>query len=360
MSSFKLALAALALPLASAACSAAADAPAASATQEISASWLAANLPAGSPAEAAVLALANDPTMSMARYVSRCGFSESQAAAIVSYRAGDEPASSSDDQVFDSLAELDALPFTDAGFWSAAKTCATSTGPFVPFCISPPVIIELVVDESGSMAADGKWLATRDALLELVAKMNQAPARNVSVGALRFSTEVGKKVAPRPFTSANHYDDLVDLFDTATAFGGGTATHKALAAAYRIVKGASTDARAKRVVVLLSDGIPQGGTQEQADIVELLGATHAEGIKTFSVGIGAFPATAGGYYDPAFMGLVAVHGGTAPAGCDPAATVIANVCHHQITPGDSTEQTKKALIDSFDAIRAAATATACP
>jgi hypothetical protein len=86
---------------------------------ELSPEWFAQNLPEGSPLARAVLAVANDRDLSVDEYVRKVHITREAALAITNYRDGDELTDPSDDQRFDSLAELDALPFTNAAFWSA-------------------------------------------------------------------------------------------------------------------------------------------------------------------------------------------------------------------------------------------------
>ncbi len=87
----------------------------------------------------------------------------------------------------------------------------------------------------------------------------------------------------------------------------------------------------------------------------------ASGVQTFSVGIGPLGSTPSSGYDPAFMGRVAMQGGTAAPGCDPVATAKADVCHHQITPGGRSAEMKEDLLAAFLSISASATAgPSCP
>ena len=56
-------------------------------------------------------------------------------------------------------------------------------------------------------------------------------------------------------------------------------------------------------------------------------------ILTFAIGIGPFPPPSWYDYDPEFMGELAVAGGTRLSpNCDPAAILVEDVCHLQITP----------------------------
>lgn len=232
-----------------------------------------------------------------------------------------------------------------------------------------PVVIEFVVDASGSMDSDNKWTSARDALKAAFEEMekNQDPA--TFVGLMRYSTNVGKKVAPAALVSkipkqpSKQYDELVSTIDTSGSDNGSTATGAALEAAYAVVekfkplsmKGL-VPGQMNRVVVLLSDGVPDGAEPGKAACETLVGEKFDEApplgpILTFSVGIGSFSDTAYGY-DPQFMGRLAQRGGTAPTDCALDATDPTATCHFQVTPGQDPADTKQALIDAFNRIRA--------
>ena len=230
-----------------------------------------------------------------------------------------------------------------------------------------PVVIEFVVDESASMdgtGKDDKWAAARDALLAAFADMQAAADPATFVGVLRYSDGVGDTVSPGPLTDQQQYDDLVHTIDTTNAGGGSTETRTALEAAYDVVESFKPPASSglvpdqmNRVVVLMSDGSPNGGTTEQHQCEALAEQKYAEGppngpILTFAVGIGPFPSSSTISYDPAFMGRLAQKGGTAPQDCSPTTTDPAGVCHFQITPGEDISATKQALVDAINQIRA--------
>lgn len=230
-----------------------------------------------------------------------------------------------------------------------------------------PVVIEFVVDESGSMDSSSygvsKWRAARDALLAAFDDMNTIGDPATFVGVMRYSDGVRGTVKPDTFANPQQHDRLVDLIDTNTAGGGGTATDVALQAAYSIVQkfkppaSSGLDAEnVNRVVVLLSDGVPNGGVNGQQTCENLVGEMFEETppngpILTFAVGIGEFPSTSSFSYDPAFMGRVAQRGGTAPQGCDPSAQEEEYLCHFQVTPGTDSDATKQALLDAINKIR---------
>ncbi len=225
-----------------------------------------------------------------------------------------------------------------------------------------PVVIQLVVDESGSMIGD-KWKAQTGALGALFNDLKAAADPATFVGVTMFDDEVNTTIKPDTMLNASHVQQLLSAATKNSPSGGGTGTLAALEDGYASVEGFVPSSSSglvldemKRVVVLVSDGEPSGGDTEQTSCVNLagqkFGLTAPKGpILTFSIGIGPFPATGG--YDPVFMGKVAQRGGTAPQGCNPAAKALAGLCHFQVTPGQNAVATQQALVDAFTKIRAA-------
>lgn len=222
-----------------------------------------------------------------------------------------------------------------------------------------PVVIEFVIDQSGSMDSNGKWTAATSAISAAFDSMQLTADPATYVGAMLFNTSPGEKVAPGPMTDVDHYDELKDFIDSAKTTGT-TGTESALKSAYSIVQrwkppansGLSKD-NIKRVVILLSDGLPDGSQCKSGacfDLAEEMLNDPDAPVLTFAVGIGPFPGTSG--YDPKFMGDLAVAGGTAPAACDSASTDIYSVCHYQITPGGDVDATRDALVTALNSIRA--------
>ena len=223
-----------------------------------------------------------------------------------------------------------------------------------------PVVLEFVVDESGSMSGE-KWNAQRDALLAAFEDMKNTADPAMFVGLQLFADNPTTKAKPKPLTDPDHYDDLVSLIDKPNPGGGTTGSEKALTAGYKVVDGFKPPASAgldttdiKRIVVFMSDGAPNGGDTEKDRCVDLADEElqQAGPVSTFSIGVGEFPSTSLSTYDPGFMGRVAVAGGTAPAGCDPASTDLASVCHFQVTPGGDVDVTKDTFIAAINRIRA--------
>ena len=227
-----------------------------------------------------------------------------------------------------------------------------------------PVVLEFVVDESGSMAGD-KWNAQRDALLAAFDDMNTQADPALFVGLELFSEQPNATVEPKPLTDPKQYGKLSKAIDKDSPKGVSTGTKKALDAAYTEVDGFSPPPSGgfdttsiKRIVVLMSDGVPSGSATEQADCEQMATdefnhSPPAGPVLTFAIGVGKFGGDPG--YDPAFMGRMAVAGGTPlTPGCDPASTDIANVCHFQVTPGDDPAALKDAFIAAINSVRASA------
>lgn len=214
----------------------------------------------------------------------------------------------------------------------------------------PAVILELVVDESGSMTGE-RWDALRASLRALFADIAADRDAALRVGLVMFDDVATSAVAPAPLTQSGQREALERAIDKPTPHGGGTATEKALVEAYEVV-GAEPDVR--RAVVLLSDGTPTGGYLEKDVCVQLASDENREhGTQLFAVGIGPFPLENTGY-DPAFMGRLAVAGGTAPSGCVPESGDEARLCHYQITPGGDPERLQQSFGAALDAIRESA------
>jgi uncharacterized protein YegL len=239
------------------------------------------------------------------------------------------------------------------GSCSSSQTTITRT----------PVVIEFVVDQSTSMDSTplSKWVAARDALLAAFEDMNSVADPATFVGLMRYSGSVGAKVAPGLMGDSSHYDDIVDVIDTPKAAGpGGTETLGALNSAYAVVEKFKPPASSglalddlKRIVVLVSDGVPTAGTQDDIEALakEKFEMSAPKGpIPTFSIGIGPWPTASG--YDPKFMGRIAVNGGTAPPNCDVESADVALACHFQVTPGNDATAAKQAFLDALNTIRA--------
>lgn len=244
---------------------------------------------------------------------------------------------------------------TDDGGCSQSQTTITRT----------PVVIEFLLDESSSMSDNGKWDAATQALQAAFDDMHTTADPATFIGMMRFGSMVDHQVKPKIMTSDPDDAQYTALGDALSdTNGGGTETFAGLTAAWKVVDGFKPPAAAgldttdmKRIVVIMTDGVPSGGSDEQQQCIsgaaDQMALTPPAGpVNTFAVGIGPFPTDDPNDYDPTFMGNLAVAGGTAPAGCDPTATDPSAICHFQVTPGGDVDATKQQLLDAIDKIRA--------
>jgi hypothetical protein len=266
-------------------------------------------------------------------------------------------------------AGTDAYYFLDAG-------CATASAQ----AKRDPVFMLIVLDGSGSMGQDNKWTAivpALDAIFDdLLAKGDTTFGAGLHVFSDSKDPTGGNGPYPDPsdvfigFVDQAQHDALRGRIDDAQP-GGGTPTHKALLGAYarleNLVPFPPLPANGRKVLVLMTDGVPNGDNttqqQEQQACLDLANAELKKSgpggpISTFAVGIGPFPSTDPGDYDPVFMGHLAKAGGTAPYGCDPnESTNPKNICHFQVDPTASTNvaQLTKAFVDAINKIRSQVT-----
>ncbi len=290
-----------------------------------------------------ILALANDTSMSALQYVEECHLTPSQASSIVRGRP------------YRDVSELE-ISGPDASFCSDFIACSKphQKPPCTP-STHPDVVLELVVDESGSMTGE-KWEALRDALLALFSDIANDRDTAMRVGLVMFDDQATTRVSPRSLVSAGQLDALERAVDKPKPHGGGTSTRRALDAAYSVL---NSEAVPRRAIVLLSDGSPTGGEDEKDECIELVSSeSSSNGTRLFSVGIGSFPSTSTSAYDPSFMGNLAKAGGTAPPGCESTSDDESRICHFQVTPGLDPGVLRDSFGRALDEIRE--TATTCP
>jgi hypothetical protein len=113
----------------------------------------------------------------------------------------------------------------------------------------------------------------------------------------------------------------------------------------------------KLVLVVMTDGVPDGGGSDQTSCVNDATAAFAgtPQITTFAVGVGD-PTADPSDYDEVFMGNLAVAGGAPAAGCTPgwnqSSPSTQTPCHLQITPGTKTAaQIQADFTAAIDTIR---------
>lgn len=225
-----------------------------------------------------------------------------------------------------------------------------------------PVVLEIVLDGSGSMESDSKWIAVSQGLGAFFNELGATPPPGLAVGLLIFedTNDPTKGQGPYP-SNIDVYPNLITPAQVqsltnrlnAAQPNGGTPSLLALTGAYNLLKSyviaaGSPLVGARKAALFISDGVPNGGTSEQGTCVSTVAAAFAlpaptGPVYTYSVGVGAFPGAAFSY-DPKFMGEIAVAGGTrASPTCDPASTNLAQVCHVQITPNSATVPQMKQL-----------------
>lgn len=250
-------------------------------------------------------------------------------------------------------------------FEASCATAAAETS-------TDPVVLQFVLDGSGSMDSDNKWTAASQALNAVFDDFLAKNDTKVAVGIIIYEDSKDPTGGNGPYPSSidvypqvvdtSHHTALADRVNSTTP-GGGTPTYLALQGGYNrmlsyvAVPPAAPAADSRKVVVLISDGVPSGGTTEQAQCIQAakqaLAFPAPKGpIKTFSVGVGPFPGSAFSY-DPKFMGDMAVAGGTrATPQCNPAATNVSQTCHFQITPGGKpVAQLKQEFVNAINRIR---------
>lgn len=230
----------------------------------------------------------------------------------------------------------------------------------------PPAYMLIVLDGSGSMGSDNKWSSVVPALDAVFDDLKLNADSSLGVGLLVFSDSLDPTagVGPYPsikdvsigFVDQGQHDAMRARIDTAQS-SSGTPTFAALSGAYKLLEnfipGPPLPSGGKKVMVLMTDGVPNGGAAEQDQCIAAATTELGKGITSFAVGIGPFPSPDLFTYDAAFMGKLAQAGGASPAGCNPLETQnVSNVCHFQITPnGKPVTQLKQEFIDALDRIR---------
>jgi hypothetical protein len=257
-------------------------------------------------------------------------------------------------------------------------SCATSTAKAAP----QPVYMLFVLDGSGSMAQQNKWTAVVPALDSIFDQFNTQADTNFGAGIIAFSDSrdptcggfLGGCTGPYPtsvdvsvaFVDGAQHTKLRGRIDGATQ-SGDTPTHAALVGGYSELESFTPASPlkpgGKKVLVLLTDGVPTDGSNTQCIAAagqELTKASPQGPITTFVIGVGVFPSTNTQSYDPAFLGQLANAGGAAPAGCNPTETANASkLCYFQIDP--SGGQTVAQLTQKFvDASRRASSCSRSP
>lgn len=229
-----------------------------------------------------------------------------------------------------------------------------------------PVYMLVVLDGSGSMSSDSKWTASVSALTQFFNQVKTSNDDSFGLGMTVFSDSKesangGRRIIQIPirFVDQAQATALSTRLTTASP-SGGTPTFETVSAAYPNLAAYAPTAPlqngGKKVLVLISDGVPNGGSSEQTQVINLArqqaNIQPADlAITTFSVGVGPLGGSTASY-DPKFMAQVAVAGGTARQGCDVNNTSNASLmCHFQLTPGGSASQLATDFLAAINAIR---------
>ncbi|MBX3190543.1 MAG: VWA domain-containing protein [Labilithrix sp.] len=256
-------------------------------------------------------------------------------------------------------------------------SCATATMPVTRAAI----YMQIILDGSGSMmdpvAPAGptglKWKAASDALESFFDDARAKKDAAFAVGLFLFDGTKGVLDFEVPDVPIRHVDNahhaaLRSRIKLSTPQGG-TPIKRALEGQIPILQGfvplAPLKPNGKRVLVVITDGVPDGPADVQptvqaqcAKLVEdAFAATPS--ITTFAVGVGD-PASDASTYNEMFVGRLATVGGAAAPGCSPgwneSSPPGSTPCHFQVTPGAKTAaQLRDELLAAINAIRGAAT-----
>lgn len=243
----------------------------------------------------------------------------------------------------------------DAGFASCATATATAA--------RTPVYMMIVLDGSGSMdftpteddplnpgnQRGVKWLAVRGALYAFWDSLVATPDPSLGVGLYLFSSssvksptaiDVGIKevdATQDAALKARVAPPVVPENGTPLkqSIEGQLALLKSYTPATPLLPGG------KLVLVVMTDGVPDGGSADQTSCINDAKAAFAgtPQITTFAVGVGD-PTADPSDYDEVFMGNLAVAGGAPAPGCTPgwnqSSPSSETPCHFQVTPGSKT------------------------
>lgn len=258
-------------------------------------------------------------------------------------------------------------PSLDAG-------CATATAT----ATKTPVYIVFILDGSGSMQQDNKWVAATGALEAIFSDMQMKADTGVGVGLIVFSDTLDKTHAKGPYPEPgidvpiNFVGAAQDAALNARLSGkpsGDTPTGTALTGGYgeleTYVPMTPLPPGGQKVLVLITDGVPTdncaqngGSYTSNACVVdaatELTKAAPAGPILTFVIGTGVYPSTDLTNFDPSFLGNLAQAGGTGPMGCNPNENTAGatDLCYFEIDPtAGSQTQTETAFENALNAIR---------
>ncbi|MEO8874691.1 MAG: vWA domain-containing protein, partial [Polyangiaceae bacterium] len=211
-----------------------------------------------------------------------------------------------------------------------------------------------------------KWLAVRGALYAFWDQLATTPDNSFGVGLYLFSSNTTKSPTavdvPIAVVDAAQATALKNRVKPPTKPSGGTPLKESIEGQLPLLEAYSPVAPllpgGKRVLVVMTDGVPDGGSSDQTACVNDAKAAFAlttDQVTTFAVGVGD-PTADSGDYDEVFMGALAVAGGAPAAGCTPGwnqSSPSSQIpCHFQITPGTKTAaQIQTDFLNAINTIR---------
>jgi hypothetical protein len=247
-----------------------------------------------------------------------------------------------------------------------------------------PVYLLFVLDGSGSMSHDNKWVAVTSAIDAIFTDMSMKADDGIGAGLIVFSDSMDPTLntggayptavdVPLAFVDSAQLAKLVGRTATPDAPQSNTPTGRALTGGYGELASFQPVAPllpgGKRVLVLITDGVPtdqqckttlkngmdnyaQNGCIQMA--ATELAATAPKGpIETFVIGVGPLPGDFA-TYDPYWLAALAVAGGTAPAGCNPMenAAGATDYCYFNVDPTGAAAAAEQAAFETaINAIR---------
>jgi hypothetical protein len=247
--------------------------------------------------------------------------------------------------------------------------CATATAPIE----RDPIYMLMVLDGSSSMKDDYKWAAIVPALEGFFDNLAARQDTSFGLGLTVFSDTQDPTAGKGPYDTMDVPIGFVDTLqverlkgrlDIAHPFGD-TPTYAVLSGQYPLLEQYKPTpplltANARKVLVLMTDGVPYPNTDTQKpQVIQAAKDEFGKSVTTFAVGIGVTFPLDPQVYDPLFMAQVALAGGAPNQPCDPNETQFdSNMCHFQVTPVQGAQDPlvlEQAMRVAFDKIRSKVT-----
>jgi hypothetical protein len=231
------------------------------------------------------------------------------------------------------------LTNSDGGFAATGTLSACATASIAARRI--PVYMLVLLDGSGSMVQEGKWDAVTGALSTFFDDAATRSDPGLAIGLTVFSDSGDLTLGWGPYPTVDvpiRYVDQNQASQLSGRFAKVAPSYETPMAAALVGQFPRLEEFApeaplapdgKKVLVLMTDGVPYPDADAQRPVV--LASTRAEAAKdltTFVVGIGSATPYDPQIYDPRFLAQVAIAGGAANDGCDPAELIdTTRMCH---------------------------------